>query len=677
MHENVNVNPTEIRSSTPDAIAPAKNFRRDLILCALLAAGVLLVFWPVRSFEFLNYDDPEYVTDNPAVQHGLTQAGVAWAWQTSHASNWHPLTWVSHMLDFQFFGANPAGHHFTNLIFHLANALLLFLVIKRMTGAIWRSFFVAAIFAFHPLHVESVAWVSERKDVLSAFFWLVTMWFYVRFAEESKVQSSKSKVFYALALLAFALGLMSKPMGVTLPFVLLLLDFWPLNRVSSSNENNESLKLKTKSFPKLILEKIPFFALSVAGCVITYQFQNKEGAVSSLQNLSMGDRAANALVSYPRYVQKTFWPDQLAVLYPHPGQWPVWIVIVSSAVLLAITIFVIRFARRAPYLPIGWFWFLGTLVPAIGLVQVGIQSMADRYTYLPMIGLLLMVAWGTADWLRRRQSTNLLLPGAVLAIVGCIVVTTSQLQTWKNSVVLYERVLRVAAKNPIYQTALETRLPYADVRNNFGHALADARKFDEAIVQYEAGLRLNPQHIEIHDNFGNALAQTGKFDEAISHFMSALQINPRDATVHTDFGIALAMSGKMDQAVVQFKEAIRLNPNLASAHGFLGNAFAMQHQLDLAIPEFMAALRLKPYEAQIHINLGNALSEAHQLDQAIEHYGIALKLRPDDPNAHFNLGLALMTQGRRDEAITHYREALRLDPDYAAAQQQLNFLAPK
>ena len=635
--------------------------RRQWILCLLLALGTLLVFWRVRSFEFLNYDDPEYVRENPVVQQGLTGAGVAWAMHASHASNWHPLTWISHMLDCQFFGLNPAQHHFTNLLFHVANALLLFLVLRKMTGALWRSFFVATIFAVHPMHVESVAWVSERKDVLSGFFFMLTIWAYVCYVERKaggkvgKRESGKSLTrslshsltFYLLAVGFFALGLMSKPMVVTLPFVLLLLDFWPLQRVTSDEWRVTGRKM--------VLEKIPFFVLSAAACVITFLVQKKEGAVSSLQSLSVSNRVGNALVSYPRYVWKAFWPADLSPLYPHPGAWPFWMVAVSAAVLVAITILAIRLARRAPYLPIGWFWFLGTLVPVIGLVQVGIQSMADRYTYLSMIGLLFVITWGACDLARRWNfnGTILFFAGA-LAIVGCVAITLRQLPVWQNSISLYERVLAVGFANPIYRKALETRSPYADVRNNFGHALADAaneerdenvrqKKLEEAIAQYEAGLKLNPKHVDLLDNFGNLLSQSGHPDQAIALFSRALQIDSQNATLHTDLGVALGMMGKIDDAVAQLQQAVQLNPNLASAHANLGNAFAMQGKLPQAIAEFSAAVRLRPYEAY----------------------------------PHFNYGVALAQSGRRDEAAAQFREALRLKPDYEPAQRQLNLLGTK
>ena len=396
----------------------SKNFpppilkKKSLLICLLLALVTLAVYWPVTSHQFIIFDDDDYITDNSHVTAGLTWPGIVWAFKTDHAANWHPLTWISHMADCQIYGVKPGGQHLTNVLFHIANTLLLFFLLKQTTGALWRSAFVAAFFAWHPLHVESVAWAAERKDVLSTFFWLLTLMAYARFVTLSKVQSQKSKVFYILALLLFACGLMSKPMVVTLPFVLLLLDFWPLERFPLS-------AFRFPLFFRLVIEKIPFFALSFAGSLVTYLVQKTNGAVSGV---SIFSRAESVLLTYARYISKTFWPADLSIVYPYRYSWPA-IFVIGTALLLVIwsALFIYR-AKKNPYLVVGWFWFFGTLVPTIGVVQVGAQSMADRYMYIPSIGLFIIVVWGANDlfnnlWPEKRKFLPLLGGAAMISAV--------------------------------------------------------------------------------------------------------------------------------------------------------------------------------------------------------------------------------------------------------------------
>jgi tetratricopeptide (TPR) repeat protein len=502
-----------------------------------------------------------------------------------------------------------------------------------------------------------------------------------------------SSIFYPLSLLFFALGLMSKPMLVTTPFVLLLIDYWPLDRFRPG-----ALKTELATAWQLVLEKVPFFALSVASSVITFLVQRKGGAVSTV--LTVGERLANATVSYARYLRKMLWPNDLSVLYPHPGHWPLWQVMVCAALLVGICVAVAVLGRGRPYLIMGWLWFLGTMVPVIGLVQVGIQSMADRYTYVPLIGLFIMVAWGLGDLIAegrpRSWCARALVIGGVVALAACAGVTVRQIQFWRNSETLFQRAVRVTRDNYLahnnlgfyfsgkgrmaeameqYRLSLKINPAYEDALNNLGYALAGQREFTEAIPLYEAALRIRPKHAEVHNNLGNALSETGKIDEAIQHYLIALQQNPEHADAHNNLGIALAMKGKLEEAIIHFHAAIRYKPNYASAHSNLGNALAVQHKLDEAIKEFQESLRLKPDEAQAHNNLGNALAEQGRAGEAISHYREALRLNPDNnPEAHFNLGLALARQGNREEAITHLTEALRVRPDYAEAKRQLDLL---
>ena len=719
---------TKAEEPAPQSSKALERMRNPAWICLFLTLGTLAAYLPVSRNGFVNYDDSDYVTANLHVQSGLKWENIAWAFTTGHASNWHPLTWVSHMADCQLFGENAGAHHLVSLLFHAANTLLVFLVLRRMTGALGRSALVAALFALHPLHVESVAWVSERKDVLSAFFFLLTIWAFVIYVEKSNLlrqkhyggqavrgpepkvgkvqevtgaegrvtQTSEARgqgrgFWYGIALLLFALGLMSKPMLVTAPFVLLLLDYWPLRRVARG-ECGVTGAGGQSSIPGLILEKMPFFLLSVVSSVITFLAQKHGGAVST--SISMGARIANALVSYVRYLGKLFWPENLSVLYPHPGQWPALQVIFSAALLLGIFAVVTVLARRQPYLVVGWLWFFGTLVPVIGLVQVGIQSMADRYMYVPMIGLLIMLVWGIGEALpRQHRSAAAQVIGSALALAVCACLTWRQVLFWRNSETLFRHTTQVTRDNYLaynnlgfylsgqgrvveamddYRMALKINPNYEDARNNLGYALAGQKKYAEAIAQYEAALRVKPNHVEVHNNLGNALAETGKTEDAIEHYRIALAQKSDHADAHNNLGIALAMQGKFDDAISQFRDAIRYKPNYASAHSNLGNALAIQHKMEEAIKEYQESLRLNPEDPQAHNNLGNALSEEGRTAEAIGHYTEALRLKADNPEAHFNLGMALARQGKRQEAVAHYQEALRLKPDYGDAQKQLN-----
>jgi protein O-mannosyl-transferase len=675
---------------------------RNGLICLALALITLGVYAPVRHFEFVNYDDPDYVTANSNVQSGITKPAVIWAFTTGHASNWHPLTWISHMLDFQLYGLNPAGHHVTNLLFHAANALLLFWVLLRLTGQTWPSAFVAALFAWHPLHVESVAWVSERKDVLSTFFWLLTLLAYTRYVEETGRKNSKARPFYLLALGAFALGLLSKPMVVTLPFVLLLLDYWPLRRIAEfesqpKSKKSENPQIKPVPLARLALEKAPFLLLAIFSAVVTFLAQRKGGAVSSLSTLSLGERIANAFVSYLRYVGKLFWPANLSVLYPHPGKWPVAIVLVAVLFVIGITAFVVIGGLRRKYLLVGWFWFLGTLVPVIGLVQVGVQSMADRYSYIPHIGLFVMLAWGameiTAKW---KERTTPLACAAAATLIACLVITLNQEQYWQDSRRLFQHAVQVTDNNYLaynnlgyfldndakideamenYKKSIEINPNYDEAQNNMGFVLAKKKRYDEAIRHYEQALRINPNRVEAHNNLGNALADTGHLDEAIQHYQSAMKIRPEDSDAHNNLGIAMAMKGNFEEAVRQITEAIRLKPSNVNAYGNLGNAYAVQHKLDEAVAQYRVVLKSRPEDNQVHNNLANVLSEQGKLDEAIDHYKTALRLKPDNVEAHYNLGLVLLRQGKKEEATSHFAEAVRLKPDYQEAKNQLKDLS--
>jgi Flp pilus assembly protein TadD len=634
------------------------------LMAAMLALVTIALYWPATNHDFVNYDDKEYVLDNTHVTSGLTLENTRWALGSGYAANWHPVTWVSHMLDCQMFGLEPWGHHLTSVLLHALNAVLVFALLQQLTGATLRSLFVAALFAVHPLRVESVAWVAERKDVLSGFFGLLALIAYAGYARKSEVRSQESGVGkpmpplgarrstldYGLALFFFALGLMSKPMLVTWPFVMLLLDYWPLER------------FKQNTLWRLVTEKIPFFALAAVASVMTFTVQNRAGSVMAAVNLPLGARGGNALISYCRYLGKLFWPTDLAVFYPYPGHWPLAEVLLAGGLILGISVPLFVRRRRSPFLLMGWLWFIGTLVPVIGLVQVGDQAMADRYTYMPSLGLLILAIWGAHELTRcwRYHVIAWSVAGPAV-IVLCMVLTRQQLGHWKDSEALFRHALEVTENNYI-------------AHNCLGVALYQKGQIDEAISQYHKAIRLKPDDSLAHSNLGVALIKKGQVDEAISQLQEALRLKPDNADAHYHLGNALAKKGQIDGAISQYQEALRLKPDDAAAHNNLGNALARKGQVDEAISQLQEALRLKPDEADAYYNLGNALVRKGRMDEAISQYQEAIHLKPDDADTHSNLGVALYRKGRNEEAITQFREALRLKPDYADARRNLDFV---
>jgi Flp pilus assembly protein TadD len=615
-----------------------------VFISLLLATVTLSIFWPVTRCDFIDFDDPDYFSSNAHVLGGLTWANVAWAFTTHFAANWHPLTWLSLMLDAELFGKSPAGPHFTNLLFHTANTVLLFLLLRRLTSAIWRSAFVAALFALHPLHVESVAWISERKDVLSTFFALLTLLSYARYAQRrSRVESRKSGIGsttfdprclssdYFLALFFFALGLLSKPMLVTLPFVLLLLDWWPLKRMTSvecreSSDKNAVFQFST--FNHLLFEKWPFLMLSGISCVVTFVIQQKGGAVAALTRFSLSDRIENAFVSYARYLGKALWPDPLAVPYPFSEHWELSLVIYSVALMTGLSAIAILFARKFPFALAGWFWFVGTLVPVIGLVQVGAQSMADRYTYLPLIGIFIIVVWGAAEiiseW-RMLRRTMIVLTAIVL--IACSVRTRNQIGYWQNDGTLFSHALAVTTDN------------------------------------YIACVNLGTWH-----------SKNGRIKETLDCYYRALQMSPDDPSVLYDVGNAFAKLGDWDEAVSDYRRALQIAPDQPDILDNLGVALAANKQFEEAITNFEAALKVKPDYADAHNNLATILSRQGKFEEAGRHFYEALRLEPDDPRICVNLGDTLLRLGNIKAAAACYQQALQLEPDNAAVKAKLQVL---
>lgn len=560
--------------------------RLELIICLFLIVATLAIYWQAGNHEFVSYDDPTYVTENRFVQKGLTLESISWAFTATHASNWHPLTWLSHMLDCQLFGLNPGMHHLTSLLLHIASSILLFLVFRRMTGALWCSAFVAALFALHPLHVESVAWVAERKDVLSAFFWLLTMWSYTWYVERSGINR------YLLVLLFFIMGLMSKPMLVTLPFVLLLLDYWPLGRFQLGQSGNyKILDIPKSPVRRLILEKVPFFVLAMISSVVTFIVQQSGGAVSSLDAIPLKIRTANALVSYVSYIGKMIWPHKLEVIYLH-HMLPGWQVAGACLLLLSVSLLVVRIVKKHPYLAVGWLWYLGTLVPVIGLVQVGVQSMADRYTYIPLIGLFIIIAWGVPELVARWRHNKIGLTILAVSLLSVLMATTwTQVRYWKNSITLFQHAIDVTANNCV-------------AHNSLGMALAEQGDTTKAIEHYYEALRIQPGLVIVHNNLGNIMAKQGKLREAIKYYSEAVRIKPDYAKARYNLGIVLAHQGKFREAIKHYSEAVRIKPGYAMAHFKLGFALAQQGSFGEAISHYSKAVRLNPdFSAVVSYNI--------------------------------------------------------------------------
>jgi protein O-mannosyl-transferase len=603
--------------------------REQLWIHVLLIAATVAVYAQVNRFDFVSYDDSVDVYNNRHVREGITFQGIGWALTSGEDCNWMPLTRISHMLDVQVFGMQAGWHHVSNLVFHVLATLLLFLFLNRATGARWRSAFVALLFALHPLHVESAAWIAERKDVLCAFLWFLTLCAYVQYAERGDSRA------YRFTLLFFCLALMAKPMAVTLPFVLLLLDFWPLCRLTAP------LALPEKHLPRAaarinwrqaLREKLPFFALSTLACLITYSAQSSGGAVRAFTSFPTSLRIENVAITYLTYIYKMFLPGDLAVFYPYPHDIPIWQAGGAAVASLCLSLIALRTLRTYPYFAFGWFWYLGTLIPVIGFIQIGDQARADRYMYIPMAGLLIAIAWGAADVLKRWPRAKVAI--AALAVTACAsaaAVTSFQLRYWRNTPALFEHALDVTSDNYLAHTSLGTYL----------------------------------------------LDVPGQLPQATSHLETAVQISSNFAEAHNNLGMALLRSpGRFTEAVSQLDAALRLRPNYADAHNNMASALLrMPGRLPEAVSHYEAALRLAPDSAEIHYNLGVALSYMPgRVTEAVNHFETSLRISPDS-DTHYNLAMALLKlPGRAPEAVTHLEAALRINPGYEPARQLLNQL---
>ena len=657
----------------------------EALICLCLIVVTLSAYGQVRHHDFIDFDDDIYVTSNRYVQNGLTVDGLKWALGThnEHRTYWHPLTWLSHMLDVQMFGVKAGSSLMVNVLLHILNSVLLYIVLRRWSDSWWPAAIAATLFALHPICVESVAWVASRKTLLSCFFWFLTLQMYGHYADRP------GPVRYLIVFICYLLGLMAKPVLVTLPFVLLLMDYWPLGRLTGVKPHCGS----RVPVAHLVVEKIPLFALSLLSIGLSMTSLQGHGSIMPYGAVPIGLRIGNALVSYVGYIGKFFWPSNLSVFYPFPQDIPSWQPIGASLLLSGVTLVTWWLRRRKPYLIVGWLWFIGTLIPVIGLVQAGYwPAMADRFAYIPFTGLYVMIAWGCSGGvLTGRHYRIVWVLTAVFAML-LAVRTWDQTTYWKNSPTLFGHAIaldenNIIARNNIgksliksgqieeairhYRIALQANPNYISARKNLGAALALQGKIDESIAQLVEALRLDPTVADAHYNLGNIFAGLGRSEEAIQHYGKALELDPEYVEAYNNLANLLAALGRIDDAVKCFKKSLSLNPRFAAAHNNLGAALIRNNQLQEAIAHFRNAIDIRPGYAEAHNNLGIALKKQGRDEQAIIHYQRALQLKPEYSEAHFNLGLALVKLKKIETAVGHFEAALRIKPDDLQTIRQL------
>jgi Tfp pilus assembly protein PilF len=682
----------------------ARRNRHALWLAALMAVAVAAAYYPVAGYEFTNWDDDQYILENPIVLAGVSWEGVRWAFTTAHVSNWHPLTWLSHMLDCQLFGTDAGPPHVENVLFHLANTWLLFYVLARMTSAVGHSAFVAFLFALHPLHVESVAWIAERKDVLSTFFWFLGLLAYVRYVEQP------GWFRYSLVVLSLALGLLAKPMLVTFPCVLLLLDLWPLGRMAGHEV------APGKRFARLVVEKLPLFCLVAASSVATLIAQQTGGAVQSLEKMPLDVRLANAAMSYGMYLVKMLWPTNLAAFYPYPitdstSESARWQFVSQGAlvalVLFAVTVWIVRLRKRCPYFLVGWLWYLGTLVPVIGILQVGAQARADRYTYVSLIGVWIAVTWGIYDWWLyshrleaipsaasqdNRLRACLRAACSIALVLACLFMTRQQVSYWQDTPALFGHALEVTERNYLahynlgnmlhkhglddeaakqYRAALEIQPRHVGAHNNLGVICFARGEVNEAIEHYRAALAVDPQSVEAYNNLGNALVQLGKPEEALAAYREAFKLRPQVPQSQLNYGDALVLAGKLPEARDQFRLSLQVDPRSAIAHYKLADVYLRMGQLADAEREFRAALDCQPNWPEAHNSLGALLLQHGHFSEAVREFDAALRVQPKLFEARVNKGYALIEQGQVIAGVAELRQALPLRPSDSPEAQRV------
>jgi tetratricopeptide (TPR) repeat protein len=627
----------------------------ELIVCLLLVLVTLSVYWQVRRHVFVNFDDPAYISENSYVKAGLTLKSLRWAFSFDHKNKtyWHPLTWLSHMGDVQLYGMNAGSHLLTNVFLHILNSLLLFFLLRQMTGDLWPSALVAVLFALHPLNVESVAWVAARKNMLSTFFWMLTLWAYTIYSKQPELGK------YLFLLLVFVLGLMAKPMLVTLPFVLLLLDYWPLNRFGFAGRYGDHKKWPVLH---LVVEKIPLLLLSAVSIYLSSFSLKQQGSFISTASVPMVLRISNAVVSYTGYIGKMIWPHNLSVYYPYPKLLPAWQIIGAGAVIVGITVLVLRVYRTKPYFSMGWLWYLGTLVPVLGLVQAGIwPSMADRFGYIPLIGLFIMIAWGGAEvlsgWRFKRVT-----PAAAAVLVSVFAVTT-WLQTgyWKNSITLFEHAIDVNSNNAL-------------AHNNLGAALRKQDRVADAIGHYDWALMLKPDYAAAHYNLGIALMRIGRFDEATSHFQRAQQLKPDSPIVYRNLKKALAAQRVMNRKMSEIQAALKLAPENVTLYLKMGNLYERKGDLDSAISQYKMALSHQPDFSPVLNNLAIAYAIKGEYDKALSAFKKRIALQPDDADAHYAIARILARQNKVEESIDWLKKATQKGyKDWDSIKNDKNF----
>ncbi len=705
---------------------PGHERTQKFVIIVLLAICTLTAYLPVLHSGFVNCDDPGYVTKNAVVQGGISLRFLRWAFTTEALSNWHPLTWISHALDCTMFGLNPGFHHAVNLLLHIINTILLYLLFVRLTGRRWGSLFIAAVFALHPLHVESVAWISERKDVLSTLFWLLATGAFVRYTGTSE------RRWYGLSLLYFVLGLLAKPMLVTLPFVLILLEYWPLQRLRFSATSREQSKGKNEfTLARSLKEKIPFFILSGCSSLVTFLVQRSAGSVAPSTLLPLQIRVGNAILSYIRYLYKTFIPVDLAVFYPYNARGdPLWEVGAALAVLLVIMIVAWRVRAKQPYVLVGWLWFIGTLIPVIGIVQVGGQSMADRYMYFPLIGLSIMVAWGVPELLRLwKGRTPLIVSVAVLAVISLGAATYRQCKFWKDGITLFTHAISVTTNNHFalnnlgsvladsgrhaealtyLQKALQLLPDQIAIRINIARSLAALGRLEDAMVQYRWMETRIPRDPELHKRMGDILLENGRADEAVKEYSQAveldstngslrrklagayleeglpeaardqctiaLQLDTVDPAIHRILGIIEMDAGERGSAMHEFNAALAADSNDADSYNFRGLLFERRGEIDNAVADYRHALFHNPDHWNAHYNLGTLLAQKNDLQEAEVHLRRAAELNPGSPDVRVNLGRLFMMRNDPQEAESQFLEALRTDSAHTKAHYNLGLL---
>ncbi len=653
-----------------------------------LVAITCIVYWQVTEFDFINtYDDLEYIIENSNVREGLTLRGVGWAFGTFHSGHWHPITWLSHMLDVQLYGMNAGRHHLMNVLFHIAGTLLLFSIFHSTTGYTWRSGFIAAMFALHPLHVESVAMIAERKDVMSAFFWMVTLRCYIAYA----VHPRKSRYLFVAG--CFVLGLLTKPMVMTLPFVFLLLDYWPLNRFSPRTEGDGYLTSSHSAVPRLIAEKVPFLLFSAASSIVTWHAAKSQGALEAMRVYPFIHRLANALVSYTGYLGKMIWPKSLTVFYPYRDTLLAWQVMGAILLVAGLTTLFLTLYKRHPYLIVGWLWYLVTLLPVIGLVQAGAQSMADRYTYIPLIGIFIIIAWALPEILNPWRLGKIVLAMSICLCLSLLTALTwMQIGYWKNSTALFQHAVNVTQQNWVahnnlgtaflkagkkeealrqYQKVLEIIPNHANAHFNLGVTLAELGRRNEAIDRYRKALALNASHVKALNNLGGELIARGEIEQGVKYCRKALEIDPEFFNAHSNIALAMTALGKKDEAILHFQKALQMNPDNAKAHQAVGNLLAEKGRFAEAQYHYVEAIRSDPENEAAYKIMGDFSMRNGNFAEAAQYYSAALRLAMGNADTYNKLGVALIRQGNFKDAIINFQEALRLDPDHPHARSNL------